>query len=112
MSWTPEQQDELPSVFVCASYVGSNASLSFKFDYFGEHFSISLTIVALNIFLCNRNVSVCKRKSADGVFKAQRGWNKATKQRIVQHRHSTVDVQRNRRVREQYAGVFDCILHE
>lgn len=56
MSRTPEQQDKLP-VFVCmcvrpASYVGSNAFLSFKFDYFGEHFSISPIIVALNIFPC------------------------------------------------------------
>ena len=39
-------------VCVCASYVGSNAFLSFKFDYFGEHFSISPTIMALNTFLC------------------------------------------------------------
>lgn len=76
MSRTPQQQDKLP-VCVCArpdvaSYVGSNALLSFKFDYFGEHFSISPTIMALNIFLCIE-ICLCVQtrmyiwdKSADG----------------------------------------------
>lgn len=48
-------------VCVCpdvASYVGSNALLSFKFDYFREHFSISPAIMALNIFLCEKCVCV------------------------------------------------------
>lgn len=43
------QSNKLPGLMcVCpgvASYVGSNAFLSCKFDYFGKHFSISCAIV-------------------------------------------------------------------
>lgn len=54
-------------VCVCdpASYVGSNASLSFKFDYFGEHFSISPTMF-LRTEICR-----CASISMYGVVMAQ-----------------------------------------
>lgn len=60
-------------LLVCPpAYVGSSAFLSFKFDYFGEHFSITPTIAVVNILHPARmraKIPMQMRKArADGCF--------------------------------------------